>query len=132
MNTPAPTPRWPGRRTEAVALFFILVVAAAFRVYQLGQIPPGITHDEADHGHDAIAILHGARPIYETVGYGREPLYDYVAAWLMPIFGPHYTTLRLASVLAGLLLIVVAHFWIRRAFDVPTAHVNFALAAASV
>ena len=129
MNTPAPTPRWPGRRTEAVALFFILVVAAAFRVYQLGQIPPGITHDEADHGHDAIAILHGARPIYETVGYGREPLYDYVAAWLMPIFGPHYTTLRLASVLAGLLLIVVAHFWIRRAFDVPTALVTSSLLA---
>ena len=30
-------------------------------------------------------------------------------------------TLRVVSALAGLLLIVVMHFWVRRAFDVPTA-----------
>ena len=76
MNAPATRARWPGRRTEAVTLLLILIVAAAFRFYQLDRIPPGFTHDEAGHGMDAIAILHGARPIYETVGYGREPLYD--------------------------------------------------------
>jgi hypothetical protein len=122
MIRPTDNPRWPGRRTETAALFLILVVAAFFRLNQIDRIPPGFTHDEADHGHDAVAILHGAHPIYETVGYGREPLYDYVVATLMPLLGgPHYLALRLTSVLAGLLLIVIAHFWIRRAFDVPIA-----------
>ncbi|HEY4689645.1 MAG TPA: hypothetical protein VIK33_10060, partial [Anaerolineae bacterium] len=64
-------PRWPGRRAETIALLAILFVAAAFRLYRLDDIPPGFTHDEADHAADAVAILNGARPIYETVGYGR-------------------------------------------------------------
>ena len=112
-------------------LVVILIIAAWFRFYQLGSIPPGFTHDEAGHGHDAIAIAHGARPLYETVGYGREPLYDYVVAWVMPIFGENYLTLRIVSALAGLLLIVVMHFWVRRAFDVPTAIATSAFLATS-
>jgi hypothetical protein len=50
---------------------------------------------------------------------------------LMPILGPHGLALRLTSALAGLLLIVVAHFWIRRAFDIPTALLTSALLAVS-
>jgi 4-amino-4-deoxy-L-arabinose transferase-like glycosyltransferase len=131
MGTTVDTPRWPGRRTEAVILLVILVIAAWFRFYALDTIPPGFTHDEAGHGQDASAIAHGARPLYETVGYGREPLYDYVVAWLMPVFGENYLTLRIASALAGLLLIVVMHFWVRRAFDVPTAIATSAFLATS-
>lgn len=112
-------------------LLAILLVAAAFRLVQLGEIPPGLTHDEADHGMDAVAILNGARPIYQTVGYGREPLYDYVVAALMPILGQSYLALRLTSALAGLLLIVVMHLWVRRAFDSQTALVTSALLAVS-
>jgi 4-amino-4-deoxy-L-arabinose transferase-like glycosyltransferase len=131
MGTTVDTPRWPGRRTEAAILLIILVIAAWFRFYALDTIPPGFTHDEAGHGRDAIAIAHGARPVYETVGYGREPLYDYVAAWLMPILGENYLTLRIVSAVAGLLLIVVMHFWVRRAFDVPTAIATSAFLATS-
>jgi 4-amino-4-deoxy-L-arabinose transferase-like glycosyltransferase len=123
--------RWPNRRTEVIILLAILLVAAAFRLVQLGEIPPGLTHDEADHGMDAVAILNGARPIYQTVGYGREPLYDYVVAALMPVFGQSYLALRLTSALAGLLLIVVMHLWVRRAFDAPTALLTSALLAVS-
>ena len=131
MGTTVTTPRWPGRRTEAAILFFILAVAALFRFYQLNIIPPGFTHDEAGHGHDAIAIVDGARPLYETVGYGREPLYDYVVAWVMPLLGEGYETLRIVSALAGLLLIVIMHFWVRRSFDVPTAIATSAFLATS-
>ncbi len=131
MGTTISTPRWPGRRTEGIILLVILIIAAWFRFYQLDAIPPGFTHDEAGHGHDALAIVHGARPLYETVGYGREPLYDYVVALVMPIFGEDYLTLRIVSVLAGLLLIVVMHFWVRRAFDVPTAIATSAFLATS-
>jgi 4-amino-4-deoxy-L-arabinose transferase-like glycosyltransferase len=131
MGTTVSTPRWPGRRTEAAILFFILAIAALFRFYQLTTVPPGFTHDEAGHGHDAIAIVHGARPLYETVGYGREPLYDYVVAMFMPFLGENYLTLRIISALSGLFLIVVMHFWVRRAFDVPTAIATSAFLATS-
>ncbi len=80
------------RRTDWSFLVAILLIAAFLRLYQLDAIPPGWTHDEAGHGHDAVAILHGARPIYETVGYGREPLYDYVVAGLMALIGAQSVT----------------------------------------
>src|SRR5512137_1749758 len=99
---PAPNPRWPGRRTEAISLLVILVLAALFRLYHIETIPPGFTHDEAGHGADAIAITQGARPIYETVGYGREPLYDYIVAGLMTLTGSAASALRLTSALCGL------------------------------
>jgi len=41
MGTTVTTPRWPGRRTEAVILLVILVIAAWFRFYALDTIPPG-------------------------------------------------------------------------------------------
>jgi hypothetical protein len=50
----------------------------------------------------------------------------------MPIFGENYLTLRIVSALVGLLLIVVMHFWVRRAFDVPTAIATSAFLATSL
>ena len=54
-------------------LVLILLAAASLRLVGLSQIPPGLTHDEADHGLDAWGVVNGDRPIYFTVGYGREP-----------------------------------------------------------
>ncbi len=56
-------------------LLLILLTAVALRFYHLTIVPPGLTHDEADHGITAVAILNGARDIYFTIGHGREPLY---------------------------------------------------------
>jgi len=102
---------------EWVSLALILCLAAFLRLYRLDAIPPGLTHDEAGHGQDAIAILHGARPLYETIGYGREPLYDYAVAAAMSILGrTDYLALRGASATFGLLTIAIAYLWVRRAF----------------
>ena len=119
-------PRW-----EWVLLVLILCLAAGLRLYRLDSVPPGLTHDEAGHGHDAVAILRGARPIYETVGYGREPLYDYWIAGLMALFGPTGGTLRFSPVLPGLIALLATFAWVRLAFDGPTALAAVALQAAS-
>jgi len=124
-------PTWLTRRTDLLLLTAILLIAAFLRLYRLDAIPPGWTHDEAGHGHDAIVILNGARPIYETVGYGREPLYDYVVAGLMALIGPTSFALRLVSVAFGLATLVMTFVWARRAFDSPTALAAVALQAAS-
>ena len=104
-------------RWEWVLLALVLLLAGVLRFWRLDRVPPGLTHDEAAHGQDAVAILHGARPLYETIGYGREPLYDYAVALGMAVVGQaNYLVLRGVSGLFGLLTIVTTYFWVRRAF----------------
>ena len=76
-------------------LVIILLVASALRFHDISNVPPGMTHDEADHGLDAWGVVQGERPIYFTVGYGREPLFDYSTAVLMSFMGPSYLAGRL-------------------------------------
>lgn len=102
-------------------MVLILLVASLLRLHDLPQIPPGMTHDEADHGLDAWGVVQGERPLYFTVGYGREPLYDYSTAILMSFLGPSYLAGRLTSVLFSLILIAAAYSWTRRALDGRTA-----------
>jgi hypothetical protein len=99
----------------------LLFTAAILRLYDLPAVPPGLTHDEADHGLTAWNIVNGEHAIYFTIGYGREPLYDYLTAALMTFTGPTYLANRLTSVYASLLLIAGMYAWVRRAFDWPTA-----------
>jgi len=120
-----------GKRWEWAALVAILLAAAFLRLYRLDAVPPGLTHDEAGHVHDATAIVGGARPIYQTVGYGREPLYDYLGAGLIALGVPAVHALRLLSVTASLITLLVTFLWVRQAFDGPTALLAVALQAAS-
>lgn len=116
------------RRSAAVRRFrflawmvLLLLVAAWFRFHLLAGIPPGLTHDEADHGLTAIDILGGTRSIYFTVGYGREPLYDYATAGMIALLGPSAFAGRLTAAFFSLLLVSGAAAWARRAFGAPVA-----------
>lgn len=103
-------------------LLLILLAAVFLRLYNLSSIPPGLTHDEADHGLTAWSIVHeGVRDIYFTVGYGREPLYDYVTASLMTFLGSTYFAGRVTAAYFSVLLIAAMTAWVRRAFDNSTA-----------
>lgn len=102
-------------------LLLIILAAVALRLYDLPGTPPGLTHDEADHGITAWGIVNGARDIYFTVGYGREPLFDYSAALLMTFLGPTYLAARLTAVFFGLVSIASTAAWVRRAFDIRVA-----------
>ena len=99
----------------------ILLAAAALRLVALDGAPPGMTHDEADHGLTALSIRDGARALYFSIGYGREPLYDYATAVVMSATGPTILAPRLTSVYFSLLLIAAVYAWARRAFGAPVA-----------
>ena len=86
-------------------LLLILLTAVSLRLYQLNSVPPGFTHDEADHGLTAVSILNGARDIYFTIGYGREPLFDYATAGAMALLGQHGWVLRGTAVFFSLIMI---------------------------
>ena len=95
------------------------------------SIPPGLTHDEAGHGHDAANILKGVTPIYFTVGYGREPLFDYLNAGLIAVIGANILTLRFAAVAWGMITLALTYRVARTAFDRNTAIIALALMSVS-
>ncbi|MEM7115204.1 MAG: glycosyltransferase family 39 protein, partial [Chloroflexota bacterium] len=97
----------------------------------LRDVPPGLTHDEADHGITAWSIVEGVRAIYFTIGYGREPFYDYATAVLMSFLGPTYLAGRLTAVFFSLPLIAAMYAWVKRAFDPTTALLTAASLATS-
>ncbi len=98
-------------------LLLILLAGAFLRISLLTEIPPGLTHDEADHGLDAWGVINGFRPLYFTVGYGREPLYDYSTAGLMTFLGPSFMAGRLTAAFFSIVLIAGTYSWVSRAFD---------------
>jgi len=101
------------RNTALFLMIPALLLATAFRLAGLGSVPPGVTHDEAAHLQDASRIWQGARPIYLTSGYGREPLYDYVTAPLVGLLGTRVIAGRLSSALWGVALVAVAYAALR-------------------
>jgi hypothetical protein len=102
-------------------MVIVLLAGAAIRLVGLSDVPPGMTHDEAGHGITAWSIVNGTREIYFTIGYGREPLYDYATALVMAGTGPTILAARLVSVYFSLLLIAAMYAWTRRAFGVQVA-----------
>lgn len=103
-------------RTLELALFLlILVIGGSLRVVNLESAPPGLTHDEADHSVDAVGVLQGRTPIYFTVGYGREPLFDYATSFIMLVVGRNFLASRIAAALFGVALLVLVYAWVRRA-----------------
>ncbi|KAA3664531.1 MAG: hypothetical protein DWQ04_05240 [Chloroflexi bacterium] len=111
--------RWNG--WHWVLLLLVLLTAVSLRLYNITSAPPGLTHDEADHGITALGILQGEGAIYFTIGHGREPLYDYVTAAVMAVIGPTYLAGRLTAVFFSLISIVGLYAWTYRAFDRSTA-----------
>ena len=113
--------------TQNLLLAVIVLMAAVLRLWDLESSPPGLHHDEAYNGLDALAVnrdeafpiyhegwelyqseVHGGRPIRETQtpvffegNFGREPLYIYLAAASLSLFGDSMTSLRFVSALLG-------------------------------
>src|SRR5574341_408244 len=101
------------QRLEIALFLLILVIGAGLRLVALDSVPPGLTHDEADHGVDAEGILEGRTPIYFTVGYGREPLFDYVTALVMLAAGRTFLASRITAALFGIGLMALVYGWVR-------------------
>jgi 4-amino-4-deoxy-L-arabinose transferase-like glycosyltransferase len=107
----------------------ILLLALGLRLYDITAVPPGLTHDEANHGREALEVLAGQWQFYFPYNYGSEPLYSYTIAAMMGLLGENIFVLRLVNVLFGLAAIGVAYAWTRRAFDRSTALLTAALLA---
>ncbi|MGB1253205.1 MAG: hypothetical protein ACPG8W_21510, partial [Candidatus Promineifilaceae bacterium] len=61
-------------------------IAAAFRFWGLGTLPPGLYSDEAFNGLDALSILNGQHALFFEANNGREPFYIYLTSFAVRFF----------------------------------------------
>jgi len=112
--------RWR-RLVEWVAVPLILLLAAVLRFWALGDVPPGLAHDEVANWLIARDILAGRHAIYFTAAYGHEPLYQYAQAATVALFGDHWLGLRYPSAAFGLLGLAATYVLVRRLFGASVA-----------
>jgi 4-amino-4-deoxy-L-arabinose transferase-like glycosyltransferase len=103
-----PRPFWP---------IIILWLAFVLRVAAIGQIPPGLTHDEANNGMAAIQTLNGQPQIFYDINKGIEPLIIYLEALAFAAFGIGPVQLRLVNVFCGLLTVALIYPLTARLFN---------------
>ncbi|MBN1579763.1 MAG: glycosyltransferase family 39 protein, partial [Anaerolineae bacterium] len=101
--------------TWAILLLTVLVGAVA-RFYKLGDIPPGLYHDEAFNGIDALRVLGGERPVFFEANNGREPLFLYGIALVMSVLGRTPVAVRLTAAVLGTLLVPTTFLMARAMF----------------
>jgi 4-amino-4-deoxy-L-arabinose transferase-like glycosyltransferase len=112
---------WRRRAGEWALIVGLTALAAALRVFALGETPPGLYHDEAYNGLDALQVLAGQWPIYFAANNGREPLFIYLVAATVGLLGRTPGALRLAAALCGTLTIPITYLMVRAWFNRRTA-----------
>jgi 4-amino-4-deoxy-L-arabinose transferase-like glycosyltransferase len=93
------------RRRWVWGMLLVLLVATALRAFGFGRLPPGLYHDEAYNGLDALDVLNGRFTPYFEANNGREPLYIYLAALSVGLFGRSPWALRLPALGVGVLTV---------------------------
>lgn len=125
-----------------LALLFILLTAAFLRFYRLSDLPPGLYHDEAYNGLDALSLLAGKtfprfyegwelyaqdahagrppvttpRPVFFEGNYGREPLHVYLMALSIKLYGATPFSIRAVPAAAGVLAVLTTYLAARGLF----------------
>jgi 4-amino-4-deoxy-L-arabinose transferase-like glycosyltransferase len=82
-------------------LLLALATAVSLRLFNLANWPPGLYRDEAFNGLDALRVLNGELSLFFTANNGREPLYIYLTALSVALFGRTVLAVRLAAAVVG-------------------------------
>lgn len=113
--------------TRRLGIVLLLLFAFGLRGGWLTSLPPGLTHDEANHGREAIGILAGRLALFFPLNYGSEPLYSYTVAGLMALVGRNVLALRLVTVWFNLATIALTYRWARQLWPRPVPFLAAAL-----
>ncbi|MDY6874730.1 MAG: glycosyltransferase family 39 protein [Chloroflexota bacterium] len=122
-----------GRRRKRVGEWALVIgvtaLAAALRIFALGDIPPGLYHDEAFNGLDALDVITGQWPVYFAANRGREPLFIYLIAATVGLLGRTPGALRSAAAVCGTLTIPATYLMARAWFNRRVALLSAAVLA---
>lgn len=107
-----------------IILGLILFLGFALRFYQLGNIPSSLNRDEPAIGYNAYSILKIGKdewgeklPLsFKSYGDYKSPLYIYLTAFAIKIFGLNEFAVRFWAALAGGLTVLVIYFLTKELF----------------
>lgn len=106
----------------ALFIFFIFGLSLFLRFYKLGSVPPGLNQDESAIGYNAYSILETGRdehyvrfPLYfKSFGDYKLPLYIYLAAVSIKIWGLTEYAVRFPSALLGSVSVIILYLLVYR------------------
>jgi predicted membrane-bound mannosyltransferase len=120
------------RISRWLLLVAILLVALIFRSHDLDRVPPGLDGDEMFNGWDALRVWKGDLAVYFPANYGREPALIYLMALTTHALGMGTWTMRLASVLCGMVGLAATWSLARRLYGIRVATLTVALMSVSL
>src|SRR3989344_5423980 len=93
----------------------ILLLALVFRAFDFGHTPAGMSDDEASHGYNAYSLLITGKDEYgkswpllnRSFGTYASNLYTYLSIVPVKILGLNAVSVRLTSLISGMLLVVL-------------------------
>lgn len=105
-------------------LVVALFLAAALRLWNLGNIPPHLTPDEASLGYNAYSILKTGRDeygqvlpiIFKSFGDYKPGLYVYLTVPSVALLGLNEFAVRLPSALAGVITVFLIYLVVKELF----------------
>ncbi len=107
----------------------LLLLGVALRLPDIGNTPPGLYHDEAQHGMDAVAVLNGDLSFYFEANNGREPLFIYLVTAAVAVLGRTPMAIRLPACFAGILTLAATYDLARTLWDRKTGRWALAILA---
>ena len=107
-------------------VILILALAAVLRLWNLNNIPPHLTPDEAALGYNAYSILKTGRDeqgqflplVFKSFGDYKPGLYIYATVPFVAVFGLNEWSVRLPSALAGIGIVYLIYLISKKLFTV--------------
>src|SRR5512139_841820 len=84
-------------RIELTLVVLLLLLAFFFRTYELTGLGLGVEHDEVAEWQIADGIRHGQHALFFKEAYGQEPLFLYLMAGSISLFGDNVFAIRFTS-----------------------------------
>jgi len=94
----------------------VLLLAALLRLGRLHTMPWGLSQDEVGNADISLSILAGESAPFLAGGFGHEPLFHYLQAIALTLFGDNVIGIRMPAVAAGMMLVAASYALMRRLF----------------
>lgn len=103
----------------------IIILAAVFRLWQLGNIPPSPDWDEAAIGYDAYSLIHTGQDqfgkylpvVLRSLDDYKPALYAYLTIPSILVFGLTVFAVRFPSAILGILSVLAVFYLVREIFE---------------
>lgn len=113
---------------QLLLLFVIVIAGFLLRFISVTNVPPGLYIDEASIGYNAFQILTTGKDEYgiphplffKSFGDYKVPVYIYAVAGAMAFLGKTELAVRIPSIIAGTLTILVLYLFLQKLLSLET------------